>query len=225
MGYLALKERITVNYGNGVSRTFLPGVNKDVSQEEAEHWYVKAAGGEYHENVADAHRGAPEMKNLVSARRAEWEQAQRAALLAAIGAQSLRSDLEKLEKDMGVDTKKADAAFRESIKDEESRMKKLISEAEEADAVQKEQDAKSALTPAESEKIAAGSEEVANTEMDGPAKAEAERQVEETGKTIIGDKAVVPGTPAAAVATKVEANKEEVKAGHPTGQGTTSAKK
>jgi len=209
MGYLSLKQPITVIFDDGTRRSFSPGVNKDVTKDQSEHWYVKAAGGEYFDKIEDAHKNAPEMKNVVAARRAEWEQATRAAMLAAINSETLRKDLVALEKEMGVDTKKADAVFKETLKDEEDRMTKLRSEAEEADAVQKEEDTKSALTPAEAEVVAAGSAEVANTEMDGPAKAEADQAAEEGGKTIIGDRAVVPGTPEAKTAQKVEDNKKD----------------
>jgi len=222
-GYLVLKQPVTVTYGDGSRRTFSAGTNKDVTREEADHWYVKAAGGEYFDKIEDAHKNAPEMKQTVAARRAEWEQAQRGAMLAAINAQSSRKDLEALEKEMGVDTKKLDAAFKETIKDEEDRMKKLMSEAEEADAEQKDQDAKSALSPAEAEKIAAGSEENANTAMDGAAKAEADKKLADEGKTIVNDTAVQKGTAQEAAAKTAEANKEASK-GTST-QGVSSTKK
>lgn len=225
MGYLALKQPVTVTFNDGTRRTFAPGVNRDVTKEQSEHWYVKAAGGEYFEKIEDAHKNVPEMKQNAAARRADWEQTQRGALLAAINAETARKDLLALEKEMGIDSKKLDADFKATLKDEEDRMKKLMSEAEEADAEQKSQDAKSALTSGEAEKIAAGSAENANTAMDGAAKAEADKKLEAQGKTIVNDTAVEKSTLQEAAAKEAEANKEAAKTGAGTGTGTSSTKK
>lgn len=183
MGYLILKQPIKVLDGN-IAREYRAGVNKDVTAEEAEHWYVKAAGGQYVESLEDAHKQAPGAREESARLRSEWETAQRTAIQAALSAEALREDLERAEKEFGIDTKQADKVFRDSMKAEEDRMRELQERAEARNAAQAEQDASSPTSPAQAETIAAGSANVANVEMDGPAKAQALRDAAETSQTM-----------------------------------------
>lgn len=183
MGYLILNQPIRVLDG-GQARDYRAGVNKDVTPEQAEHWYVKAAGGQYFEKLEDAHKQTPGAREEVVRLRSEWETAQRSAIQSALSAEALRSDLVSAEREFGIDTRAADKVFRESMKEQEARMRELQDAAEERNASQMEQDASSPTSPAQAEIIAAGSAEVANTQMDGPAKAQAERDAAKTSESM-----------------------------------------
>lgn len=212
MGYLVLEEDRTVTFQDGTRRTFRKGVNKDVTREEADHWYLK--GTTYVDKLEDAHKKTPEAMRTVGAARAEWEQAQRGAMLAAISAESLRKDLETLEKEFGVNTRDLDKQFRSTLKDEEERMEALQASAEQraADQVAQEEEAATALSPAEAERKAAGSEEVANTQMDGPAKVDAEKTAADTAATITSGATTQAGVATPTATELTPSTKEEVKA-------------
>lgn len=176
MGYLKLDKQITVPFGPGNTRTLLPGINPNITQEQADHWYVRAAGGQYFEDLSEAHRHAPGAREAVDRARAGWQQSVRAAMAAHESMLAQRRDLEKMESDMGLDTKARDREFEDSIQDERKRLKGLEDETLDRAEAQANADAEGHLSPAQAERKAAGSEEVANTEMSGPAAADAAQQ-------------------------------------------------
>lgn len=173
-GYLIADHEFTVPFDSG-RRTFQRGVNKDVTPEMADHWYVKANKARYVEKLEDVHKELPETVELVKRARSSWEQNQRLAIQAQLSAQRERKDLERLEKEYGIDTKARDKEFEAALEQERKQAEALMTEAEERQEAQLADDAKSSSSAAEAERKAAGSEEVANTEMDGPAKEEAEK--------------------------------------------------
>lgn len=174
MGYLILDKQITVPFGGSVgTRTLLAGVNKDITQEMADHWYVRAAGGQYVEKLEDAHKRTPGAREAVTRARADWQQTVRGLMATTAIERAQRRDLVKLEKEFGVDTKAADKQFEDETQAEHDRLQALEDENAERIEVQAAADAGGALSPAQAERMAAGSEEVANTEMRGPAAAEA----------------------------------------------------
>ena len=176
MGYLISDKEFTVPFDNGPRRTFLPGVNPDVTPEMAEHWYVRAAGGRYVEKLEDAHKQTPSALDSVKRARAAWEQNQRTLIKLGITAERERRDLKKLEKEFGIDTKARDDEFEKTLELERKEYEELQASVEADAEVQRQADAETDLSTAETERKAAGSEEVANTQMDGPAKADAEKQ-------------------------------------------------
>lgn len=179
VGYLKLDKQITVPFGPGNTRTLLPGINPNISREESEHWYVRAAGGQYFEELSEAHRHAPGAREAVERARATWQQSVRAAMAAQESMLALRRDLEKMESDMGLDTEARDKEFEDSIKSERDRLQALADETLDRAEAQASADAEGHLSPAQAERKAAGSEEVANTAMNGPAADDAAQQ---TGK-------------------------------------------
>lgn len=175
-GYLISDKEFTVQFDPPIGRrTILKGVNKDVTPAMADHWYVKAHGARYVKDLSEAHKQLPETMTAVQRARSAWEQNQRLAIQAQINVQREREDLEKLEKEFGVDTKARDKEFEATLEEERKQLKALQDAAEERQAAQLAADSESELTVADAERRAAGSEEVANTEMNGPAKEEAEK--------------------------------------------------
>lgn len=173
MGYLILDKQITVPFGPGNTRTLLKGINKDITPEMAEHWYVRGAGGRYVETLAEADKAAPGARESVQRARADWEQSVRNEMAAHATQVAMRKDLERLEKEFGVDTRGRDKEFEDSIREERKRLDALEKDTLDRAEAQAAANAGDSLSPAQAERMAAGSEEVANTEMTGPAAADA----------------------------------------------------